>query len=375
MGEPVDVFRYIGYMRSRWRWVAGSCGIAAALALTVSLLMPRQFTASARIVIEPPAGTDLRAAMAVSPIYLESLKTYEHFATSDSLFQKAIGQFGLRSVLGTGPIESLKRRVLKVETVRNTRILEIAATLPDARKAQALVRFLAESTVSLNRSMVTESDQDLLQGMEQQEREMRARLQEIDTGWAQVLASEPVDDLQSAMEQASTLRSSIQQQAQSVELEIADAAERVKQASGAELVEIRKEDGNAHARLEQMRKQIQTLEAQNAAREKQLAMRLAHRDRLEAERKAAQAQLMAMDSRLREARGDAGFRGERLKIIDPGIVPERPSSPNIPLNVAAAMLLGMVLPIVFLTLQMSYQEQRAGSRRSVFHAVAKARDE
>src|SRR5205807_380364 len=108
MGEPVDVFRYIGYMRSRWRWVAGSCGIAA--------------------------------------------------------------------------------------------------TLPDARKAQALVRFLAESTVSLNRSMVTESDQDLLQGMEQQEREMRARLQEIDTGWAQVLASEPVDDLQSAMEQASTLR-------------------------------------------------------------------------------------------------------------------------------------------------------------------------
>src|SRR5437588_3753209 len=211
MTEPLDAFRYAGYMRARWRWIAGSCGIAAALALTISLLMPRQYTATARIVIEPPAGTDLRAAMAVSPIYLESLKTYEHFATSDSLFQKALAQFDLRTVLGSGPIESLKKRVLKVETVRNTRILEIAATLPDARKAQALVRFLAESTVSLNRSMVTESDQDLLQGMEQQEREMRARLQEIDTGWAQVLASEPVDDLQSAMEQASTLRSSIQQ--------------------------------------------------------------------------------------------------------------------------------------------------------------------
>src|SRR5947209_3631300 len=175
MNEPLDAFRYAGYMRARWRRIAGSCGIAAALALIISLLMPRQYTATARIVIEPPAGTDLRAAMAVSPIYLESLKTYEHFATSDSLFQKAIGQFGLRSLLGTGPIESLKRRVLKVETVRNTRILEIAATLPDPRRAQALVRFLAESTVNLNRSMVTESDQDLLQGMEQQEREMRAR--------------------------------------------------------------------------------------------------------------------------------------------------------------------------------------------------------
>jgi uncharacterized protein involved in exopolysaccharide biosynthesis len=70
-------------------------------------------------------------------------------------------------------------------------------------------------------------------------------------------------------------------------------------------------------------------------------------------------QLTAMDTRLREARGEAGFRGERLKIVDPGIVPERPSSPNTPLNVAAAMLLGLVLPIVFLTLRMSYQE-RAG---------------
>ena len=51
--------------------------------------MTPQYTATARIVIDPPAGTDLRAAMAVSPIYLESLRTYEQFASSDSLFQKA----------------------------------------------------------------------------------------------------------------------------------------------------------------------------------------------------------------------------------------------------------------------------------------------
>ena len=56
-------------------------------------------------------------------------------------------------------------------------------------------------------------------------------------------------------------------------------------------------------------------------------------------------------------------------------MPERPSSPNIPLNVAAAMLLGLVLPIVYLTVRMNYHEQRAESRRSVFHAVAKVGDE
>ena len=62
-------------------------------------------------------------------------------------------------------------------------------------------------------------------------------------------------------------------------------------------------------------------------------------------------------------RGDAGYRGERLQIIDPGIVPERPSSPNLPLNLAAALLLGLVLPVLYFTLEMSYQE------RSVYHCI------
>ena len=111
--------------------------------------MTPQYTATARLVIDPPAGADLRAAMAVSPIYLESLKTYEHFAASDSLFQKAAQQFGLAG----GPSKSLKRRVLQVQLVRNTRILEISVTLPDAKKAQALATFLAEATVETNRAV------------------------------------------------------------------------------------------------------------------------------------------------------------------------------------------------------------------------------
>jgi uncharacterized protein involved in exopolysaccharide biosynthesis len=375
MPESFDAFRYIGYMRSRWRWIGASCGIAVTIALAVSLILPRQYTATARILIDPPAGTDLRAAMAVSPVYLESLKTYEQFASGDSLFQEALQKFGLRSTLGKGPVESLKERVLKVELVRNTRILEISGTLPDAHQAQAFAQFLAEATVKLTRSVVSEGDQDLLQGIERQERQARDRLQEIENVWAQALSNEPVNQLQSAMESSAELRSSLQQQVLSVEQEIADAAERERQAAASEQVEIRKEAGNAKARMEEMRRQLQGLERQSAEREKLLATRLAHRDKLEADRKAAQAALTAIQNRLREAQGDAGYRGERLRIIDPGIVPERPSSPNLPLNVAAALLLGLVLPILYLTLQMGYQEQRASGRRSVFHAVSKARDE
>jgi uncharacterized protein involved in exopolysaccharide biosynthesis len=117
------------------------------------------------------------------------------------------------------------------------------------------------------------------------------------------------------------------------------------------------------------------MDRQGTEREKLLATRQAHRDQLDAERKAGQAALAAMEARLRDARGETGFRGERLKIIDPGIVPERPSSPNLPLNLAVALLAGLVLPILYLTLEMSFQGRRAMLARGGFRAVAKARDE
>lgn len=368
MPDSFDAFRYISYLRSRWRWIAASAATAMVLALGFTLLQTRLYTGTARIVIEPPAGSDLRSAMAVSPIYLESLKTYEQFASSDSVFQKAIDKFGLRASFGSRPIESVKRRVLQVGILRNTRILEISATLPDARKAQALAQFVAEASVDLNRALVSEGDHDLIQNFEQQERDARARLQEVDETWAKALASEPINQLQSTMESAAELRATVQQQVLNAELEIADAAEREKQGTPSDIAEIRKQAGNARARLEEMRKQLQALDRQSAEREALLAARMAHRDKLDAERKAAQLAITAVGNRLREARGDAGYRGERLKIIDPGIVPERPSSPNLPLNLAAALLLGLVLPIVYFTLEMNFlvgQASRPVFQRSI----------
>ncbi|MCU1233983.1 MAG: lipopolysaccharide biosynthesis, partial [Candidatus Solibacter sp.] len=157
---------------------------------------------------------------------------------------------------------------------------------------------------------------------------------------------------------AAELRSKIDEQVRSAELEIADLTDRMKTA--ADPAEMQKQSGNARARLAEMRKQLQEVERHGAERERLLATRQAHRDQLDAERKAGQGSLAAIEARLRDARGETGFRGERLKIIDPGIVPERPSSPNLPLNLAAALLAGLVLPVLWLTLAMSFQDRRAG---------------
>ena len=66
-----------------------ACGVAIVAALATGLLLPKRYTATATILIDPPAGGDPRIATAVSTVYLESLKTYELLATNDQLFVRA----------------------------------------------------------------------------------------------------------------------------------------------------------------------------------------------------------------------------------------------------------------------------------------------
>jgi capsular polysaccharide biosynthesis protein len=371
VGEPIDGFRYISYIASQWRWIVLSCAIAVTIAFIISLSLPREYTATARIVIDPPAGADVRAATtAVSPIYFESLKTYESFAEGDTLFRKAIAQADLRALLGAQPIEAIKKRVLKVGIVRNTRILEISATLTDPRKAQALAQFIAESTASENRLLSNEGDQDLIRGLEAEETTSREKLAQVDTQWARLLAAEPVDEIRAAMANASALRSRLQDQASGAQIEIADATTREKQAAASELPQIRAEQSETRTRAEEIRKQMDALDRQDAEREKLLAARTAHRDQADAERKSRQAELSGIETRLTQARSDTGYRGERLTIIDPGIVPERPSSPNTSLNIFAALLLGFTLPILYFAVEINFQELRVRARRGM-HALAR----
>ncbi len=370
MSEPIDGFRYISYIASRWRWIAASCALAIGAALALGAALPREFTATARIVIEPPAGGDTRATLtALSPIYLESLKTYEAFASSDSLFEKAIERFGLRAKFARRSIESLKKGILKAGIVRNTRILEVSATLPDPHTAQALAQFVAESTVTLNRSLASEGDLDLIRGVETEEAQARSQLDQVDARWVQLQTAEPVMDLQASVEASSDLRAKLYEQLLGAESELAGATARAKDAAATELPQIRADETDTRVRKEELAREIAGLDKQAAERDKLLGARMAHRDRLEAERKAAQAAFSTVETRLTQARGDAGYRGERLKIIDPGVVPERPSSPNMPLYLLAALIAGVGLPVFFFAVEINFQETRIRSRRSLHSLV------
>jgi uncharacterized protein involved in exopolysaccharide biosynthesis len=343
-----NAFEYVDYLRSRWRVIAAACVTAIVLSLTISLLLPKKYTATASIVIEPPAGNDVRTATAVSPVYLESLRTYERFADSDTLFAGAVEHFHLASGDHAISIESLKQQVLKVTKIRDTKILEISATLPEPELAQQFVRYVAEETVKLSKGESTATDRDLIGEAERVAAEGQHRLEAAQQAWASNAAKEPNQALQSQIESEVDLASKTRQALIDVRGDIAEFQTRT---------DFPRELPGMRARAAELEKRASELEKDIEQKSALASNREANRQRLEAELKMSQTAAETSAARLRDLRATAGTRGERLRVIDPGIVPQRPSSPNVALNVAAALLLTLIAFAGYLTISFSYRRR------------------
>ena len=103
--------------------------------------------------------------------------------TSDSLFLLAAAKFHLQERGQNQPIESLKKRVLKVSKLRDTKILEISAALAEPKLAQSFVQYLAERTVALSQDQNSAADRDLMEGAQRQLQEAQTRLDRARKGW------------------------------------------------------------------------------------------------------------------------------------------------------------------------------------------------
>ncbi|MCU1273000.1 MAG: lipopolysaccharide biosynthesis [Bryobacterales bacterium] len=296
MPESFELFRYLDHLRRRWRVIAVACGVAGGVALTGALLTTRQYTATARLMIEPPAGSDSRGALAVSPIYLESLKSYELLASGDKLFADALEHFKMPRSM---PMDQMKRSVLKITMPRNTRVLEISITLHDPVQAKALALYIAEQSVKLARDMYLGTERELEKDAQQQLTEARDRMQRAENAWAH-LASGPATQ---APEHAAEV------------------------------------------------------------------------DMAQAQRYAARLAFESAEKRLEEVRSASGYRGERLTVIDPGVVPERPSWPKIPLMVLAALVIALAGSLLYLTFEFNYWLERSAPRSVAPFARVKARND
>lgn len=347
MPEQFNVVEYVGYLLQRWRFFAAASAAAIVLSLGITLLFPKQYTATASILIDAPAGNDPRASTAVSPIYLESLRTYEHFAESDTVFLEALRKFNLRAEYPSAAADSLRRRVLKVTKPRDTKILQISATLRDAGKAQALAQYIAERTVSLNQTLSRQSDQDLINEGQRQLDVARAKLHQAEDALQQESIRAPYEALQAEVDNLVELRARLRKELLEARVDSADYAV---QGNQHELSSVR-------ARAETLEKQVSDIDRELGPKEKLASQRHARWEDLNAELKGVRTTAQTAEARLNDILSSVGIRSERLRIIDPGIVPQRPSSPSLPLNVAVALFLALIFCWVYLTAAFSFRGQ------------------
>jgi uncharacterized protein involved in exopolysaccharide biosynthesis len=342
------------YLCTRWRFLAIACATAFILSIAISLLMTREYTATVSIVIDPPASSDPRAATAISPIYLESLRTYETFAEGDSLFAQAVERYGLR-VKGSESVESLKRRILRVSKLKDSKILQIRATLPDPAKAVKVAQFVAGEAVRISRDTGAGTDREMQEKGQHSLNEWQAKHQKALDAYSEFQARTPVETLQSEIDSMQERASRVLTDAMDAEADAEDYAAREKMLAadardGEELRRTREESAGKKARAAVLQRQAHDVQSSLAARTAELGKRMAQRSHLETELNMSQAGLEAEDKHVRELRNVAGGRGEVLTIIDPGILPQRPSSPNIVVNSILAVSVALVISLLYLLL-------------------------
>jgi capsular polysaccharide biosynthesis protein len=350
---PVDFESFGRYALSLWKPVTATVAGAVLLAAGASLALPKRYTATASLMVELPAGSDSRAVAALSPVYLESLKTYERFASSDTIFLEAINRLGIRERLPGKSIESLKRSVLRIAKPASTRVLEISVTLDNAEQARRLANYIAERTVELNRSLERRSAHDVASDAESIYDAAAERLRRANAARDEFTRTHQTESLAAAVDNQTELRFDVGR-----DLEEARSSLKEFEARAAAGGDVAEDIAGSRARILALEQQDEALakriERDGAAVE-QFKTR---REELEAEQKAARAEAEATKARLNEARASLASQGERVSVLDPGILPERPSFPNTPLNVALAFtisLLGCVMWVAW-----RYGGRRAG---------------
>jgi uncharacterized protein involved in exopolysaccharide biosynthesis len=344
-----DVIEFVDYLRDKASIFLVSCGVAVALAVTVSLAMPKSYTAKASVVIDAPAGSDPRAIVSLSSVYLESLKTYESVASSDTLFQDAAARVG---------VEGSKANILKVSMPANTTVLEIRATLRDARKAQALAQYIAEQTVVRGNSAGANTAEETIAGLRSKSQEALERLTQARRGSDAAVASTPIAALENELRGGFDLEFRFEDDLARARTDLAEYA------TQPDIEATRRQVAVARARIASIEKQKHELAAELEKKGARLDASKSRRDAMDDEVRATQTAWEDATTRLNDMLSSPQLRGQRLRVIDPGTVPQRPTSPNLWLNTAAAFFASVIGAFGFLMLRFGYVRlQREKSER------------
>jgi uncharacterized protein involved in exopolysaccharide biosynthesis len=118
-----------------------------------------------------------------------------------------------------------------------------------------------------------------------------------------------------------------------------------------------KADQTEADRVASLQKEIESLDKKIASNDARSAEQRSVAEPAESEMRTARSVRDNALTRLNDLRASAGARGERLRMIDPGIVPQRPSAPNITVNVLAAIFIAGIAALLGATFSFVFQQK------------------
>lgn len=353
MKEPLSATEFLRLLARRWPILLSAAVSAAVLSFLGAHLLPRKYTSEALLLIETPGISDSRSSLIVSPVYLDSLRTYAMLASSDELFARAVDALGLREAGDGASLAEMKESAIKVEIPRNSRILAIRATLRQPEKAQALAKFLAEATVERNLEIQKKGDELRTSLANSARQAAEERMDRVDEQLRELAAKSPAAGLEAEIEALVWNREIVRE-----ELKFLQRRDGEPLPSGSD-----PKTGGSPLRphIVELRGRIERLDAEIRDKQVLLARAEAKQDALESRRQAARKVLQQADSRLLQEQALEAARGERLQIIQPGLLPDQPSHPRIALYVLAATALALLFALFAVTLQIHFSRESASS--------------
>src|SRR5579884_3239752 len=256
---------------ARWRFHLAVIGAAALLAAGASELLPKRYTSTATVIIDPPATSDVRVSASLNPAYLDSLRTFENFFTSNTLFIEAADRFHLDTA--GKDIDALRRQVLKVKQQHETRILEISVTLPSAVTANQMLRFITDHSIAVSREHAIAADLDSMSNLTAERDRAREQLAAARAAWQQASRNDTPDSIQSAMESAITLESDIRSRESEADADVKEWQVRARDGSGEDRVMAETQARAATARRDEFARRREQVTAEITATRQLLAER------------------------------------------------------------------------------------------------------
>jgi uncharacterized protein involved in exopolysaccharide biosynthesis len=344
--QDFELVEFVEYLYVRRSAFLIACGVAVGLTLAIGLFLPKQYTAKSSLVIEPPAS-DPRAGTVLSPAYLESLKSWESFAGSDTLFARASRKLQVR--------ES-KASVLRITRPTGSTVVEINVTLHDPAKAQALAQNLAEQAVDLSRSIESKSAGDLAGELKKQLEAAQERLTRATQSLAAFAGANPDAAAENDIRSGFDFRLRLSQDLSSARTSLAELQAQ-KNAPAGQL-------SGLQTRIQALESQQRDLVAELEKKGVAVDAAKARRAALEDEQRAARASYEQLRTRLNDALASSQYGRTRIEIIDPGVVPRQPTFPNRRLNLIAAFLASFIATLACFVVRFGYVRlQRERSER------------